>query len=172
MDIKLRPTVQRDVDYVCSAEQDDANARFIAPWPEAKHRAALADPDLKHFIVEAKDNHERVGFVILAGIAGANRSIEFMRIVITEKGKGYGGAAVREVKHYSFVCLAAHRLWLDVKESNTRAQTIYAREGFRYEGILRECLIDTNGFQSLIVMSILDREYLEGEEPPEGRSAR
>jgi diamine N-acetyltransferase len=59
----------------------------------------------------------------------------------------------------AFDTLTAHRLWLDVKEWNLRARTLYEREGFRYEGTLRECCKETTGYSSLIVMSILESEY-------------
>ena len=121
----------------------------------------LDDANIQHLIIEAKPNNQRVGFVILAGLQSEHRNIEFMRIVITEKGKGYGRAAVRRIKRHAFEELAAHRLWLDVKEHNTRARTLYEREGFRYEGTLRECLKGPDGFESLVVMSLLEQEYCD-----------
>jgi len=81
-----------------------------------------------------------------------------MRIVVTDKGKGYGRAAVRAIKRYAFDSLSAHRLWLDVKEHNTRARAVYEKEGFRYEGTLRECRKGPAGFESLVVMSVLEQE--------------
>jgi diamine N-acetyltransferase len=66
---------------------------------------------------------------------------------------------VRAIKRHAFDTLSAHRLWLDVKEHNTRARAVYAKEGFRYEGTLRECLKGPEGFESLVVMSVLEHEY-------------
>ena len=40
-----------------------------------------------------------------------------------------------------------------------RAQTLYASEGFVEEGRLRESLKLREGYESLIVMGLLDREY-------------
>jgi RimJ/RimL family protein N-acetyltransferase len=63
----------------------------------------------------------------------------------------------------AFEDLHAHRFWLDVKALNTRAQALYASEGFIEEGRLRESvrltLQGADGYDSLIVMSLLDREY-------------
>jgi diamine N-acetyltransferase len=159
MDIELRRTTENDLSYVLSAESDDDSSRFIAVWPEEKHRAALGDENIEHLIIALKPHSQRIGFAILAGLQGENRSIEFMRIVVTDKGKGYGRAAVSAIKHHAFDALSAHRLWLDVKEQNTRARTVYEKEGFRYEGTLRECLKGPEGFESLMVMSILEQEY-------------
>jgi diamine N-acetyltransferase len=55
--------------------------------------------------------------------------------------------------------LHAHRFWLDVKALNVRAQALYASEGFVEEGRLRESVRLADGYESLIVMSLLDREY-------------
>jgi diamine N-acetyltransferase len=79
--------------------------------------------------------------------------------VITEKGRGYGKGTVKLVKRLAFENYKAHRLWLDVKEQNHRARTVYKSAGFTVEGILRECLSSVNGYESLVVMSILEREY-------------
>jgi diamine N-acetyltransferase len=50
-----------------------------------------------------------------------------------------------------------------VKQLNTRALALYASEGFVEEGRLRESVrvsIDgADGYDSLVVMSMLDREY-------------
>ena len=159
MDIELRQTTPHDLPYVLSAERDADNRPFIAVWPEAKHRAALDDPNIAHLIIAAKPHSQPCGFVILAGLQGEHRSIEFMRIVVTEKGKGYGRAAVRAIKRHAFETLSAHRLWLDVKEQNTRARAVYEKAGFHYEGTLRECLKGPAGFESLVVMSVLEHEY-------------
>lgn len=40
-------------------------------------------------------------------------------------------------------------------QGETRA--VYEREGFRYEGTLRECLKGPEGFESLVVMSVLEQ---------------
>ena len=159
MEIELRRTTENDLPYVLSAEGDDDSSRFIVAWPEEKHRAALDDTNLEHLIIASQPKSQLIGFVILAGLQGENRSIEFMRIVVTDKGKGYGRAAVRAIKRHAFDPLSAHRLWLDVKEHNTRARAVYEKEGFRYEGTLRECLKGPEGFESLVVMSMLEQEY-------------
>jgi RimJ/RimL family protein N-acetyltransferase len=162
MEIELRRTTEDDLSYLLAAEGEPENQRFIMSWPEEKHRAALEDTDIEHLILEAQPN-QRVGFVILAGLQSPHRSIEFMRIVVTEKGKGYGRAAVRAIKHHAIETLGAHRLWLDVKEHNTRARALYEQEGFRYEGTFRECLKGSEGFESLVVMSLLEHEYRNGQ---------
>ena len=66
---------------------------------------------------------------------------------------------MRLLKRMAFRDLGAHRFWLDVKETNTRALALYASEGFAVEGRLRECLRTDVGYASLVVMSVLEAEY-------------
>lgn len=160
--LRLRRTTLDDLSFVISAERDEGTSRFVNVWPEDRHRAALGDEDLEHLIVESLPDDRRIGFVILAGLKDVNRSVEFRRIVITETNRGYGRAAVRAITGHVFTDLSAHRLWLDVKEPNARARAVYAKEGFRYEGTFRECLLGPAGFESLVVMSMLEQEYHGG----------
>ena len=85
--------------------------------------------------------------------------MELKRIVLQDKGRGLGRACVRLLKRIAFVDLKAHRFWLDVKGLNTRAQALYASEGFVEEGRLRESVRVGDGYDCLIVMSMLEREY-------------
>ncbi len=72
---------------------------------------------------------------------------------------GYGRICVRLLAQMAFRDLGAHRFWLDVKSANTRALALYRSEGFVEEGRLRESVRSGAGFDSLIVMSLLEPEY-------------
>jgi RimJ/RimL family protein N-acetyltransferase len=148
-----------DLDWVVSLEVDPANLPFITPWERTQHEGAVRFPDSRHFIVESGQAYERAGFVILQGCRNPNRSIELKRIVLQPKGRGLGRACVRLLKQMAFRDLKAHRFWLDVRSLNARAQALYASEGFVEEGRLRESVRAGDGYDSLIVMSMLDREY-------------
>ncbi|MDT8998949.1 GNAT family protein [Paucibacter sp. APW11] len=167
--VHLRPTMLSDLDYVVSVEQDGANRPFITPWERTQHEGALRFPDSRHFIVELARTpngdaaFERAGYVILQGCRNPNGSVELKRIVLQPKGLGLGRRCVRLLKQLAFTQLHAHRFWLDVKGLNTRALALYLSEGFVEEGRLRESVRVTgegaDGYDSLIVMSMLDREY-------------
>lgn len=154
--MRLRPTRLEELDFVLAAEAHPENAPFIRAWSRDRHAAALGHPDLRHLIVESGEGRP-AGFVIVAGIQNPDRSVEFMRVVVTDKGRGMGRAVVREVKRLAFEDWGAHRLWLDVKTDNARARALYRSEGFEEEGILRECLRTGAGYESLVVMSLLAR---------------
>ncbi len=150
-----------DLEWVVSVETDPANLPFITPWDRTQHEGAIRFPDSRHFIVEAGDHYERAGFVILQGCRNPNRSIELKRMVLQPAlhGKGGGRACVKLLEQMAFRDLKAHRFWLDVKSRNTRALALYASEGFVEEGRLRESVRVAEAYDSLVVMSMLDREY-------------
>ena len=152
-----------DLDFVHSVEVDSHNLPFITPWERMQHEGAVRFPDFRHFIVETGPGFERGGFVILQGFRNPHRSVELKRLVLQPKGQGLGRVCVRQLKRMAFRDLHAHRFWLDVKSLNTRAQHLYRSEGFVEEGRLRESVRVssdvTDGYDSLIVMSLLDREY-------------
>ena len=157
--IRLRPTMTSDLDFVISVEEDPANRPFITPWERTQHEGAVRFPDFRHFIVEAGSGTRAAGFVILQGCRNPHRSVELKRMVLQLKGRGLGRACVRLLKQMAFRDLHAHRFWLDMKTSNTRSHVLYASEGFVEEGRLRESVKLDEGYDTLIVMGMLDREY-------------
>ncbi len=157
--VRLRPTMLSDLDYVITVENDAQNLPFITPWDRTQHEGAVRFPDFRHFIIEADADYERAGFVILQGCRNPHKSVELKRLVLQPKGRGLGRRCVRLLKQMAFRDLHAHRFWLDVKTLNERAFALYRSEGFVEEGRLRESVRAGDGYDSLIVMSMLDREY-------------
>ncbi len=163
--VRLRPTMQSDLPYVLSLEQDADNLPFITPWDRTQHEAAIRFPDFRHFIIEGGEGLEAVGFLILVGCRSQHQSLELKRMVVQSKGAGFGRAALRVAKRVAFEDLKAHRFWLDVKLRNTRAKAFYDSEGFVVEGTLRDAvkteLADgSQGFDSLVVLSMLHSEFV------------
>ena len=157
--LRLRPTMLSDLDFVMGVERDAANLPFITPWERTQHEGAVRFPDFRHFIVEAGTGTQAAGLVILQGCRSPHRSVELKRIVLQRKGEGLGRNCVRLLKRMAFRDLRAHRFWLDVKSRNLRAQRLYESEGFVVEGTLREAVRLDHGYDSLVVMSMLDAEY-------------
>jgi RimJ/RimL family protein N-acetyltransferase len=159
MSVRLRSTLKANLDFVLSAESHPDNSPFVSQWTRKQHEEALADADIAHFIIKRDADEVAVGYLLLAGLENPHRNLELRRIVITDKGKGYGREALRSIKKLAFEKFHAHRLWLDVKDHNQRAQQLYEAEGFVREGLLRECIKMGDRFESLILMSMLENEY-------------
>ena len=161
--VRLRPTMSSDLDVVLSIEQHAANRPFITPWNRTQHEGAIRFPDFRHFIVEAGDAYDAAGFVILQGCRNPHRSVELKRIVLrpSAQGQGIGSRCIALLADMAFRDLRAHRFWLDVKARNLRAQALYRREGFIEEGRLRESVLTDDGYDSLIVMAMLESEHAQ-----------
>jgi diamine N-acetyltransferase len=164
--VRLRPTMQSDIAYVLSLEQDAQNLPFITPWDRTQHEAAIRFPDMRHFIIEGGEGLEPVGFLILIGCRSQHQSLELKRMVVQGKGQGFGRAALRVAKRVAFDDLNAHRFWLDVKQRNARARQFYDTEGFCVEGVLRDAVRvraddGATSFDSLVVLSMLRSEYAQ-----------
>jgi diamine N-acetyltransferase len=161
---RLRPTMLSDLDYVVSLERDPENLPYITPWDRTQHEAAIRFPDMRHFIIEAGAGLDAAGFLILIGCRSPHHSLELKRMVVQHKGQGVGRSALRVALRVAFEDLQAHRFWLDVKSANLRAKALYDSEGFVKEGVLREAVKLSTGYESLVLMSLLRAEF-EAREP-------
>jgi len=159
--VRLRPTMQSDLEFVLSIESDPVNLPFITPWERTQHEAAIRFPDFRHFIIEGGEGLDAVGFLILIGCKSPHQSLELKRMVVRDMGRGFGRAALRVAKKVAFDDLGAHRFWLDVRTNNPRAKALYDGEGFVVEGVLREAVRSGGGRESLVVMSMLKSEFMQ-----------
>jgi diamine N-acetyltransferase len=159
--IRLRPSKEPDLDMILKLESDRENFEFIRQWSRKKHLDAMADENIAHMIIETAGNKRPVGYIILLGLKDPDENIEFKRMVIAEKGMGYGRQAVRLVKQFAFEKRHCHRLWLEVMDHNIRAYALYDSEGFVLEGIHRESVKKPGKRITVQVMSMLAHEYVK-----------
>lgn len=61
----------------------------------------------------------------------------FLCVTRDQQRKGYGPAMVTAVLKYA-KNVGLHKVWLMVREDNHKAQAMYARAGFAFEGVLRD----------------------------------
>lgn len=157
--LNLKPTEPADLPEIVRLEHHPENTEYILPYSLSRHRQALESKDEMHLKLITGEG-SLAGFVLLAGLENPNSTVEFRRIVVALKGMGHGRQAIRLVKEYCFEHLMCHRLWLDVFEDNARARQLYSSEGFVEEGIMRECIKHKGLYRNLVLMSILESEYL------------
>jgi len=154
----LRRARPDDLDFIVAQESRPDFSQLIGCWDYATHADNLADPNLEYWIVDSEPG-EPEGFVILSGLQSPHRAIELTRIVMKEPGRGRGRKACEQVLRYVFETLRAHRLSLDVIETNERAARLYASLGFKREGLMRDAFRRSEEYRSLILMSLLEAEY-------------
>lgn len=156
--VRLRPTRDDEVSTVCVWERDPENSRFVQVWPEKRHYGAIHDSTERHLVIDV--DGRAVGYVILAGIHGENPVVQFRRIVVAQKGHGFGRAAVALVVKLSFGELGARELWLDFVEHNARARSLYERHGFRIDPEV-ELWAEIQGRSTRLVKMVLTRAAFE-----------
>jgi RimJ/RimL family protein N-acetyltransferase len=157
--VRARRTTETDLAFVLAAESHPENAPWVKQWTRTEHAWAVSDPTMAHWVLESRGTGAAVGFVILAGLSKETPEVELKRLVVLEKGRGFGRAAVGLVKRYAFEELGAARLWLDVYEHNERARALYHAQGFRTEGVVRDHAEVDGRRVSLHILSILAGEY-------------
>lgn len=159
MEIILQATTINDLEHVIQAERHMDNCNYVYQWSLEQHKAALTNPDQRHYVIINKDNSDFCGYIILDNVQDSSGSINFRRFVVTKKGNGIGRTALDLIKHIAFNELNAHRLWLDVFTDNIRAYELYKKVGFRTEGTLIESYLRNGEYVSQHVMAILVHEF-------------
>lgn len=162
--VKLRLASANDLDFILAQESRDDFANLILRWSREEHTNNLNSRDKCYFIVE-DDLDRSIGYFILSGLTSPHRNIELTRIVMAEPGRGNGKLALRLIVKKVFEEYGAHRFWLDVFEFNQRARKVYQSVGFREEGVLREAVKRGDEYYSLVILSLLDREYFQALSP-------
>lgn len=82
-------------------------------------------------------------------------------IVLTKKfqHRGFAPRVIETLLRQAFEIMQLHKVWLIVREDNTRSQFIYNRAGFSIEGVLRDEYFVNNRYYSMMRMAILDWQF-------------
>ena len=130
--ITLADTTEDQLEIFHAMEKDEDTVPYIIPYSVEEHRHEFNRNDVIYKSVY-DDKSELIGFVILV-LDPDEDSIEFVRIVIAEKGKSYGSRAVALIDQVCKQELGRQRVWLDVFEFNQRAQHVYESLGYQFFG--------------------------------------
>jgi RimJ/RimL family protein N-acetyltransferase len=156
--MEIRAALPKDVSQIVAIEQIPEYRSYIGIWTADVHLRAIENPDNDYFV--AQDETGAVeGFAILQGAQNEHRNLHLKRIAVRTANRGVGRMLLEHVMSRAFVHHRAHRLWLDVFDTNTRARRVYEAYGFREEGVMREAVLRDGEYHTLVLMSLLDREY-------------
>ena len=135
MSVRLRPTAPADVAFVTGLERDADNRDFIGQWTDEEHLAAIrGDRGRLHRVIEV--DGAPAGYVITYDGGAYSPSTYVKRILVADKGRGTGQAAMELVLAEAFSHPANRFVWLLVRDWNARAQAVYRKLGFeRYEPV-------------------------------------
>ena len=152
--IAVREATEADVGFIVAAQSaPHARGFVLAATPEIVG-ASLRRSDRATFVIE--NDGERAGMLQFGLYDEAPWLIDFRRIVVTQPGRGIGSAALRWSIGWAFEQRGAHRITLDVVETNDRARRLYERAGFVYEGTYRHGYRDPDGaYANLCIYGLL-----------------
>lgn len=157
----LRQAEEQDLDYIMELTHAPENKPFIVPFDREMHEKAIANPtETMDIIVERKEDGARVGYFYVHGLKSEAKEIEWTHVIMGVKGQGYGHEAMKLIKAWSFLDKGFHRAWLDCKDYNERALHLYESEGMIREGLIRETLLTDGRYENLVILGMLDREYM------------
>lgn len=158
--LRLRRANMTDLEYIMKLQYAPENLKFIVPFDEDYHCEIIcADGSEKlDVIIEELDTGLATGYFMLREMDSP--CIEFTHVIIERKGQGYGREALQLLLKWTFEVRKYHRVWIDCKEYNSVALHLYESSGFVREGVLREIILTSGVYENLIVLGMLDREYL------------
>ena len=96
--LRFRQATVEDMDYIMEVEYIPENAKYVIPYTREVHMQTLDTPSATHLIIETLDTHEKVGFLMIAGLDNPSKEIEWTRIILNVKGKGYGQETLEMLK--------------------------------------------------------------------------
>ena len=108
----------------------------------------------------------RAGYVRLNFIDHMNKAMMVGADLHPENiGHGYGQQVYELIFQLGFRHWGMNRLYLNVLASNTRAQKLYDKLGFKVEGIQRQAIFKDGKYQDYIMMSLLKEDQEHGYDP-------
>jgi RimJ/RimL family protein N-acetyltransferase len=141
---------------------DPATVRFNAayrPVDEASHAAWFSSigEDRSRVLFAIRAAGRLVGTLQLLHIHPVHRSAELtIRIgAETDRGRGYGTAAVKLALRFCWDDLNLQRVWLQVFSDNARAIGAYRKAGFDIEGIQRRAAFVGGRWRDVMLMAVL-----------------
>ena len=168
--IKLRKLKLSDVDNIYkNMSKEIVRWTINIPWPYKKENAVkfirksnYRIKNKKEFVfgIVLKETDEVIGCVGLHKINWKNKNGE-VGYWLGKKywGKGLTSEAVSLMLRFAFKILKLHRVYAVVFEKNIASRRVLEKNGFKLEGILRECSFRYGKWHNELRFSMLKEEY-------------
>ena len=125
--IKAREALIEELPYFVEMERAGDTAEFVTPDTLEKHRIEFSKANIIYLSII--NTEALVGFIILA-LEPDGVSVEFKRIVVSVRNRGFGQSAMVAMEDFCTTKLNRKRVWLDVFEFNARGRHIYEKFGY------------------------------------------
>ncbi|MDQ2872483.1 MAG: GNAT family N-acetyltransferase [Candidatus Eremiobacteraeota bacterium] len=115
--------------------------------------ALLEEPSNEGYIIES--DGEPVGHLLLKNFEWL---VEFSILIAREPGRGMGRFALEWALRHAFDEVRAHRIYAEVRASNSKTRGLLERLGFEAEGVFRDGFRHhvTGEYENLIPYGLLE----------------
>ncbi|HBB29093.1 MAG TPA: hypothetical protein DC000_07575 [Clostridiales bacterium] len=149
---------EKDIDIILELENHKDNRNYLWQGTFEEHMSEINDKNSMLVVFKRKDNNEIIGYS-LSHINFKSDVFELRRIVISDKGKGYGRETLLGIIKYCFEVVKCNRFWLDVYPDNEKSINLYKSVGMHHDGTLRQSYKSERGYLAQMIFSILEEEY-------------
>lgn len=159
----LRPVLEADLPGLAAHRNDPDTWHYLTSifpvWPHRQHQW-LDSVDNKNMYFISTYGTKDVGLARVTEIDWINRnSCIGVDIFKHFRAQGHGTATFSLLVSYCFEVLGLHRVWLLVAEPNDAAKIIYEKEGFQYEGVMKEHLYRDGRYIDYLLMGLLRDQW-------------
>ena len=147
-----------DIPAIMAIERNPAYELFIGNFDAEEHAARMVSDDDRYLVW--REGGRVLAFAILSKLRDPSRIVLLKRLGAAETDTGLSHRLLPALIDLVFESTNANRFELDVSSANPRAEHVYRREGFAYEGTVREVYRHWDGaYHSSHLFSMLRREW-------------
>ena len=167
--IKLRALEESDMELLRESVNDPEMEKMVVGWSfpissieqQNWFKSIQGNKQHQRFAIEFEERF--VGLSTLTDIDWKNRSAFHGIKLISDapKGQGIGFDAVCGTMQYAFEELQLNRLVGGILTYNTPSRKLYAKCGWKEEGLFREQVFKNNQYHDEIPVAILRSDYFE-----------
>lgn len=164
----LRPLKIRDVDYVMTWVNDPEvvknlqhfNKRFTRRDELRFIKKLIKSKNDYAFSIFRKEDNEYIGQGAINQISWENKLGRLSLIIRRAHwNKGYAQEAIPLLLKFAFNKLRLHKVWLMAYATNKKANHLYAKLGFRKDGLLRQEYFWRGRYHDIVRMGMLAKDF-------------
>jgi RimJ/RimL family protein N-acetyltransferase len=127
--VELRDAQREELALFIEMESHADSRQFVGQNSLREHQSQFGNNQYLYLTI--LDERKPAGFFLLV-LCPDGRSVDFRRIVVSEKNSGIGKRAITLMEAHCLSQLQRSRVWLNVYDFNHRGIHVYEKLGYRY----------------------------------------